>query len=171
MQLRLAGGELELAPVQLLRARRNRLRVAVDLVAPERFAREHLRLAGREHDLARLEVGEPPEALALRRQRNLHALLLNAQLRLACAHRRLALLELDESLEPGSELGFARREGRRRLGDLHLARRDRRLALLDARESLSGDAELRLAPLELGLRLADRSLLGGRARSASQARL
>ena len=137
MQLRLAGGELELAPVELLRARRHRLRVAVDLVAPERLAREHLRLAGRKHDLARLQVGEPSKALALRRERNLDALFLDAQLRLARAHRCLALLELGESLEPGGELGFARRESRRRLGDLHLARRDRRLALLDACEPLA----------------------------------
>ena len=87
----------------------------------------------------------------------LDALLLDAQLRLARTHRCLTLLELGESLEPGCELRFARREGRRRLGDLHLARCDRRLALLDACEPLARDAQLCLAPLELGLRLADRS--------------
>src|SRR5206468_3247626 len=139
MELRLARCKLELALVELRCAYRHALCISVDLVAGERLACEHFRLARGDHDLARLEVGKAAETLALVREAALDPLFLRAELLLPCRERALRLFELREPRQSLLELRLADCERGRRLGDGGLARNGSSLPLLEILETLCRD--------------------------------
>ena len=107
VQLRFARREVELAAVELCGAGGDAVGLALDRMACKLLAGEHLGFAGGEHDLARLDLREPSEALVLHGERTLRPLLLRAQLVLACDERELALLDLRQPPQGGRELCLA----------------------------------------------------------------
>src|SRR5581483_9396810 len=157
VQLSLSCGELDLAPVEHHRPRRDAFRPALDRVPTQPLAREHLGLPRRDHHRARLDRREPVEALLLDGERPLRALFPRAQLVLARCERALALLDLRQPLHRRRQLCLAPRERGDALVDRVLARDELGLAHLETLQALEPDPKLRLAALELHLRLTDRA--------------